>query len=97
MDPAYHDLIRQRLTLPLHEGPDKTATLPEAVRLHVEAGDTLYVAAAHGRANAAMREITRQWWGKSPGFTLATVGIGSPWTALIHGNLVRRTITTFMG
>jgi len=97
VDPAYHEVITRRLELPLHEGPDKTATLEEAVRRHVEAGDTLYVAAAHGRPNAAVREIARQWWGKTPGFTLAAVGVGSPWTALIHGNLVRRTITTFMG
>jgi acyl CoA:acetate/3-ketoacid CoA transferase alpha subunit len=97
MDAAYHDAIRRRLELPLHEGPDKRATLEEAVRRHVEVGDTLYVAAAHGRPNAAVREIARQWWGKEPGFTLAAVGVGSPWTALIHGNLVRRTITTFMG
>jgi acyl CoA:acetate/3-ketoacid CoA transferase alpha subunit len=97
VDPAYQEIIRRRLELPLHEGPDKSATLEEAVRRHVEPGDTLYVGAAHGRANAAVREIARQWWGKTPGFTLAAVGIGSPWTALIHGNLVRRTITTYMG
>jgi acyl CoA:acetate/3-ketoacid CoA transferase alpha subunit/acyl CoA:acetate/3-ketoacid CoA transferase beta subunit len=97
VDSGYQEIIRRRLELPLHEGPDKTATLEEAVRRHVEPGDTLYFAAAHGRANAAVREIARQWWGKTPGFTLAAVGIGSPWTALIHGNLVRRTITTFMG
>ncbi len=97
MDPAYHEAIRRRLALPLHEGPDRTATLADAVRRHVEAGDTLYVAAAHGRPNAAVREIARQWWGRAPGFTLASVGVGSPWTALIHGGLVRRTITTFMG
>ena len=97
MDPAYHEAIRRRLELPLHEGPDRTATLADAVRRHVEAGDTLYVAAAHGRPNAAVREIARQWWGRAPGFTLASVGVGSPWTALIHGGLVRRTITTFMG
>jgi len=97
VDAAYQEIIRRRLELPLHEGPDKTATLEEAVRRHVEPGDTLYFGAAHGRSNAAMREIARQWWGKTPGFTLAAVGIGSPWTALIHGKLVRRAITTFMG
>jgi len=97
VDSAYQEIIRRRLELPLHEGPDKTLTLEEAVRRHVEPGDTLYFGAAHGRSNAAMREIARQWWGKTPGFTLAAVGIGSPWTALIHGNLVRRAITTFMG
>jgi len=44
-----------------------------------------------------VRELVRQWWGKAPGFTLATVGLGSPWTALVHGGLVRRVVTTFMG
>ena len=41
MDPAYHEAIKRRLELPLHEGPDRTATLADAVRRHVEGGDTL--------------------------------------------------------
>src|SRR6266487_3831916 len=97
MDAAYHDVIRRRLELPLHEGPDKTTTLAEAVRRHVRAGDTVYLGSAHGRPNPLVRELARQWWGKSPAFTLAVVGLGSPWTALVHGGLVRRVITTFMG
>jgi len=97
MIPLYHDAIDRRLALPLHEGPNKTATLAEAVRRHVHAGDTVYLGSAHGRPNPAVYELVRQWWGKSPAFTLAVVGLGSPWTALIHGGLVRRVITTFMG
>lgn len=97
LDPSYQDVIRQRLAVPLHEGPDKTTTLDDAVRRHVHAGNTVYVGAAHGRSNPLVHELVRQWWGKSPGFTLAAVGVGSPWTALIHGGLVRRVITTFMG
>jgi len=97
MDAAYHDVIRRRLELPVHEGPDKVSPLADAVHQHVKAGDTLYVGAAHGRANVLVREVTRQWWGRRPDFTLATIGVDSPWTALIHGGLVRRVITTFMG
>jgi acyl CoA:acetate/3-ketoacid CoA transferase alpha subunit/acyl CoA:acetate/3-ketoacid CoA transferase beta subunit len=97
MDPTYHELIRRRLELPLHEGPDKVTTLEEAIGRHVSAGDTVYLGTAHGRANSLTRELTRQWWGRRPGFTLAAVGMGSPWTALIHGGLVRRAITTFLG
>jgi acyl CoA:acetate/3-ketoacid CoA transferase alpha subunit/acyl CoA:acetate/3-ketoacid CoA transferase beta subunit len=97
LDPAYQDVIRRRLAVPLEEGPDKVMPLEEAVRRHVESGATLYLATAHGRANALVREVTRQWWGRDPRFTVAAVGIGSPWTALIHGGLVRRVITTFMG
>ena len=72
-------------------------TLAEAVGRHVRAGDMLYLGAAHGRANPLIREVVRQWWGRRPDWTLATVGLGSPWTALVHGGLVRRVITTFMG
>lgn len=97
MDQRYHELIRRRLDLPLHEGPDKVTTLEEAVRRHVAMADTVYLGTAHGRANALIRELTRQWWGRRPDFTLAAVGIGSPWTALIHGGLVKRVVTTFMG
>jgi len=97
LTPAYQDVIRQRLSVPLHEGPDKTTTLAEAIRSHVRAGDTVYVGSAHGRSNPLVRELVRQWWGRAPAFTLAVVGLGSPWTALIHGGLVRRVITTFMG
>ena len=97
MDSHYQELIARRLDVPPHEGPDKVTTLAEAVGRHVRAGDTLYLGAAHGRANPLIRELVRQWWGRRPNFTVATVGLGSPWTALIHGGLVRRVITTFMG
>jgi acyl CoA:acetate/3-ketoacid CoA transferase alpha subunit/acyl CoA:acetate/3-ketoacid CoA transferase beta subunit len=97
MDPFYADVIRRRLAVPPEEGPDKVTTLEEAVRRHVTVGATLYLGTAHGRSNPLVREIVRQWWGRRPEFTLAVIGIGSPWTALIHGGLVRRVITTFMG
>ena len=97
LDPLFQETIRRRLAVPLDEGPDKITTLEDAVRRHVHAGAAVYVGAAHGRSNPLVRELCRQWWGKTPGFTLATVGVGSPWTALIHGGLVRRVITTFMG
>ena len=97
MDPIYHDVIRRRLEVPLDEGPDKVTTLEDAVRRHVKPGATLYLGTAHGRANPLVREIVRQWWGRRPDFTVAVIGLGSPWTALIHGGLVKRIITTFMG
>ena len=97
MDPFYRDVIRRRLEVPLEEGPDRVTTLEEAVRRHVAPGATLYLGTAHGRSNPLVREIVRQWWGRQPGFTVAVVGLGSPWTALIHGGLVRRVITTFLG
>ncbi len=97
LDPTYAEVIRRRLPIPLSEGPDKVSTLEEAIRRLVRPGMTLHLGTAHARANAHVREIVRQWWGKKPGFTIATVGLGSPWTALIHGGLVTRVITTFLG
>src|ERR1700730_16692921 len=93
----FQDTIRQRLSIPVNEGPDKTTTLERALRQHVPAGATVYLGAAHGRTNPAVRELVRQWWGKPPAFPLATFALGSPWPALVHGGLVRRVITTFMG
>jgi acyl CoA:acetate/3-ketoacid CoA transferase alpha subunit/acyl CoA:acetate/3-ketoacid CoA transferase beta subunit len=97
LDSVYRDAIRHRLAVPIDEGPDKVTTLDDAIRRHVHAGATVYLGAAHGRSNPLLRELVRQWWGRAPGFTLAAVGVGSPITALIHGGLVRRVITTFMG
>lgn len=97
MRPEYADLIRRRLAVPLDEGPDKVTTLESAVQRLVEPGQILYLGAAHGRPNALVRELARQWWGRRPGWTLAMTGFGSPWTALVLGGLVERLITTFIG
>ncbi len=97
MRPEYADVIARRLEVPLVEGPDKVVSLAEAVRRHIAPGQTIYVGAAHGRPNALVRELARQWWGKRPEWTLALTGFGSPWTALATGGLVRRLITTFVG
>ena len=97
MRAEYADLIHRRLDIPLVEGPDKVTTLDEAVRRHLAPGQTVYLGAAHGRPNALVREIVRQWWGRRPGWTLACTGLGSPWTALVLGGLVERVLTTFIG
>src|SRR5713226_1493117 len=97
MRPEYAELIRRRLAVPLVEGPDRVTTLEAAVRRLVEPGQTIYAGAAHGRPNALVRELVRQWWGRSPGWTLALTGMGSPWSALIIGGLVKRLLTTFVG
>src|SRR5881296_1388810 len=97
MRPEYAELIQRRLAVPLVEGPDRVTTLEAAVRRLVEPGQTIYAGAAHGRPNALVRELVRQWWGRSPGWTLALTGMGSPWSALIIGGLVKRLLTTFVG
>jgi acyl CoA:acetate/3-ketoacid CoA transferase alpha subunit len=95
--PEYAELIARRLAIPPVEGPDKTATLAEAVRRHVRPGQTIWLGAAHGRPGALLRELVRQWWGRRPGWTIGTTGFGSPATALVVGGLVDRLVTTFIG
>ncbi len=97
MLPEYAEVIRQRLSLPPVEGPDKVATLEDAVRRLVAPGQTIHLGAAHGRPNALVRELCRQWWGRRPGWTVVATGLGSPWTALVVGGLVERIVTTFVG
>jgi acyl CoA:acetate/3-ketoacid CoA transferase alpha subunit len=97
MRPEYADLIARRPEVPVVERPDKVLSLAEAIRSFIARGQTIYVGAAHGRPNALVRELVRQWWGKQPDWTLALTGFGSPWTALAVGGLVRRLITTFVG
>ncbi len=97
MRPEYAELIARRLAVPPVEGPDKVTTLERAVRDAVAPGQTLYFGAAHGRPNALVRELVRQWWGREPRWTIASTGLGSPWTALVLGGLVRRVVTTFIG
>jgi acyl CoA:acetate/3-ketoacid CoA transferase alpha subunit len=97
MRPEYRELIERRLAIPPSEGPDKVTTLEAAVRRLVSPGQTIFLGAAHGRPAALVRELVRQWWGRTPGWTVAATGFGSPWTALVVGGLVERLITTFVG
>ena len=97
MNAEYADVIARRLAVPVVEGPDKVLPLTEAIRRFIAPRQTIYVGSAHGRPNALIREVVRQWWGKRPEWTLALTGLGSPWTALAIGGLVRRLITTFVG
>lgn len=97
MHPVYADVVARRLAVPIVEGPDKVTTLADAVARFVEPGQTIYLGAAHGRPNALVRELVRQWWGRDPNWTIAATGFGSPWTALVVGELTRRLITSFVG
>jgi acyl CoA:acetate/3-ketoacid CoA transferase alpha subunit/acyl CoA:acetate/3-ketoacid CoA transferase beta subunit len=73
------------------------ASLADAVREHVRAGDTLCLVTGHTRWTAAARELVRQWWGRDPGFTLAMPSLSSLGTLFFRGRLVRKVITGYSG
>ncbi|MEX2255910.1 MAG: CoA-transferase [Acidimicrobiia bacterium] len=76
---------------------DKRASISDAVRAHVQAGDLLCIVTGHTRWTAAARELIRQWWGRDPGFTLAMPSLSSLGTLFFRGGLVRKVITGYSG
>jgi acyl CoA:acetate/3-ketoacid CoA transferase alpha subunit/acyl CoA:acetate/3-ketoacid CoA transferase beta subunit len=81
-------------------GDDKVVPLQQAVARLVHPGMTLHISfPSYHRPNAIIREIARQYWGKSPEFTVMCVGLGVQNNAhvLFHGGLIRKAIATFFG
>jgi acyl CoA:acetate/3-ketoacid CoA transferase alpha subunit/acyl CoA:acetate/3-ketoacid CoA transferase beta subunit len=77
--------------------PEKRASLADAVSRHVRAGDTLCIVTGHTRWTAAAREVVRQWWGKSPRFTLVMPSLSSLGTLFFEGGLVDKVVTGYSG
>jgi acyl CoA:acetate/3-ketoacid CoA transferase alpha subunit/acyl CoA:acetate/3-ketoacid CoA transferase beta subunit len=77
-------------------GPDFTS-LPDAVATHVRAGDTVHLMLGHSRWTASARELTRQFWGEDPGFTLVMTSLGALGALFFRGGLVKKVITTYSG
>jgi acyl CoA:acetate/3-ketoacid CoA transferase alpha subunit/acyl CoA:acetate/3-ketoacid CoA transferase beta subunit len=72
-------------------------TLADAVARHVRPGDALQVFYGHSRWNAPAREVVRQFWGTDPGFELQFVSLGNLGTLFVHGGLVRRIVSAYVG
>jgi len=86
--------IDSKFQVPVVEGEDKLCPLDEAIRRHVKKGMTIHFA---GRGGALLYQLIKEFWGKEPGFTLVSTGVGGPVLALIQGRLVKKFITTFAG
>ena len=75
-----------------HSG--KIVPLKDAVAKTVKPGMSLHLSTG-AYANAAVREIIRQFWGKDPRFTLISSGVTTPFKiALVCSGLVKKVITT---
>ena len=76
------------------EESEKIVSLKEAVAKTVKPGMCLHLSTG-AYANAAIREIIRQYWGKDPGFTLISSGVTTPFKiALVCSGLVKKVLTT---
>jgi acyl CoA:acetate/3-ketoacid CoA transferase alpha subunit/acyl CoA:acetate/3-ketoacid CoA transferase beta subunit len=85
---------RKIFELEERKGQGKILPLSDAISRWVEPGMKLHV--AHGAdANAAIREIIRQYHGRDPGFTVISAGVTTPdMISLVGSGLVKKVITT---
>lgn len=75
-----------------NEGRDKVIPLDEAIRRHIKPRMTLHVEAG---AEAAIREILRQFWKAKPGFAIImSMPGGTCVPCLIHAGLVKKLVFT---
>jgi acyl CoA:acetate/3-ketoacid CoA transferase alpha subunit/acyl CoA:acetate/3-ketoacid CoA transferase beta subunit len=72
-------------------------SLSDAVEKHVRPGDALHLFYGHSRWSAAAREVCRQFWGLNPEFELQAVSLGNIGTLFVHGGLLRRCVTSYVG
>jgi acyl CoA:acetate/3-ketoacid CoA transferase alpha subunit/acyl CoA:acetate/3-ketoacid CoA transferase beta subunit len=94
MERRLREFAESTFDLPVEEGSDKVTSLEEAIRQNVRPGATLFLAES---ANAATREVLRQFWGTKPDFTLAFIGGGIFVMSMIHGGLVKKVICSGLG
>jgi acyl CoA:acetate/3-ketoacid CoA transferase alpha subunit/acyl CoA:acetate/3-ketoacid CoA transferase beta subunit len=91
MDKQFEDVIESSFTLSADEGADKVVSLTEAIKENVKPGMSLFVDEG---ANAALREIMRQFHGTDPGFTLIMPVVTSDALGLIHYGIVKKAVTS---
>ena len=87
-------LLDAKFRLPVVEGEDKVCPLDEAIGKHVEKGMSISFA---GRGGALLNQLIRDFWRKSPEFTIINTGISATVLALIHERLARKVIASFIG
>jgi len=81
-----------------YEGTDKVCKLGEAIRKNVKPGMTIHFCQTGVRwCTAATYELARQFWGKSPAFTVVGISLNHPIAVLVHGGLVKKLITSYCG
>ena len=86
--------IDSKFRVPVVEGEDKACSLDEAVGKHVKKGMSISFA---GRGGALFYQLVREFWDKTPGFTIINNGIAANVLSLIHGRLVKKIIASFIG
>ncbi|MDY7034659.1 MAG: CoA-transferase [Thermodesulfobacteriota bacterium] len=78
-----------------YEGEGKVVPLSEAIARSIKPGMKLHVNSGSNDANAALREIIKQYDGKNPEFTFISSGVTTPFSiSLVCSGLARKLIAT---
>ncbi len=96
MDPEVEALLERRFRAPEPRG-DVVVSLDEAIERHVRPGDAVHLGVTHTRWSAAFWELLRQFRGTDPAFDLLAVQFTTPGAALVHADLARRLVTSWIG
>ncbi len=94
MDDELKAFIDAKFHLSPIEGEDKTCSLEEAVRRHVQPGMSIHFA---GRSGALFYQLVREFWGKKGDFTIISPYVSALLLALIRGGLMKKAVTSFAG
>ncbi|MDO8785513.1 MAG: CoA-transferase [Syntrophales bacterium] len=91
-------VLEKNFQIKEYEGTDKVCDLGEAIRENVKPGMTIHTCQTGARwCTAAIYELARQFWGKTPAFTVVGISLNHPISVLVHGGLVKKLITSYCG
>lgn len=94
MDDELKAFIDSKFHIPAIEGEDKTCSLADAVRNHINPGMGIHIA---NKCGALFFQLVREFWDKKPEFTVISPSISAHLLALIRGELMKKAITSFAG
>jgi len=94
----FDEVVREKVDIsssPL--AADKVMPLGDAIKRFVKPGMSLHLGHSYARPCAVYQELSRQFWGKDPGFTISTLGFTGDMNAIFCAGIVKKAIATFFG
>ncbi len=94
----FEDAIKKSIEISMR-GPisDKVMPLKEAIRKFIKPEMHIHIGHCYARPCAAIHELTRQFWGRDPQFTVSTLGFTGDMVIMFAGKLIKKAIATFYG
>ncbi len=94
----FDEVVRQKTEISTAGlAADKVMPLGEAIRKFVKPGMSLHLGHCYARPCAVYQELSRQFWGKDPGFTISTLGFTGDMNSIFCAGIVKKAIATFFG